>query len=395
VRRSRVINKKRNSSRNGIGGGVSPPASPTGNPVDSEKRSYSEVAAFEDNRFKSLRPVKSREGRQVVRVEKNGAIVLGFNNSTREVELSSPAREGDSIEYIQIEQTVIIEKGEEPGLDKESASLLDLAVFDNVDSTKPLYIGLDAVDKEDYDLLKSLDVENQDEPPLKADLQPKSSLKSPKDPKKPGMMASWLSRLVGSGSVSVKQAEKYASGKTSSPEPSDGDDDLLRVVSPSEFNQDGDARFSLHVEKKIYTNSHKKVADRSRPLHDQVIISNLMLYIISVHEDVTMNRSGKRAKRGRRSPGGKKKRRSAVGAEPIERKPSDLSRVVVAGRAPRAQAGRRSGDGGVVEKMNALDFKGRKSVDGEPDNSAAIADLLAVDLEEDDDETPLGMLVKR
>jgi hypothetical protein len=402
VRRSRVINKKRDSTR--FGGGISPPASPTSSDgVDSHTRSYSEVVVGE-----GLRPLNAR-------VEKNGAIDLGF--SQREVESDSPLRivkSTSSIEYINVEKT-----GEVGEVDTESASLLDLAVFEDFEGTQPFFIGLDAVDKEDYDLLKALDVESQDAVVKREDVGVKDEggIQQTKKNKKPGLMSSWLSRLVGSGGVSVKE-EKHAVKPVPSPEPSD-DDDILGDEVPSEFNQDGDARFSLDVEKKIYTGSHQKVADRSRPLHDQVIISNLMLYIISVHEDVTMNRSGKRAKRGRRAPGGKK-RRGPGGPTPPVRKRSDLSRSVSPGRSksvspgrskneiapvPKAQHAKYIGDAS-KRKQNAQAFSaGRKGVssdgvavvidEGDEDVSAAIADLLSAEDVDEDDETPLGMLVKR
>jgi hypothetical protein len=371
VRRSRVL--KRNSTR--FVEGYSPPASPQSSDGDlpqqrSFSRSYSDVLAGDDS-SRSLRPANA----MIERIEKNGAIDLGFTQRIKSVSLD------ESVEYIQIEQTVVIERDTEivPSvLDMESTSLLDLAVFEDFEGTQPFFIGLD-VDKEDYDLLKSLDVEKSPEEILEsqeASIKREEGSQHHKKTKKPGMMASWLSRLVGSGAVSIKQDEKHLD-KTPSPEPSDEEEIL---VIPSEFNQDGDARFSLDVEKKIYSCSHHKVGDRSRPLHDQVIISNLMLYIISVHSDVTMNRSGKRAKRGRRAPGGKKRRRSPArlpGTVPAGFKTSDLKRAVSPGRK------------GINEVAPEV-----VKEEEEEDVGAAIADILACD-DGDDDDTPLGMLVKR
>ncbi|KAJ3061660.1 hypothetical protein HDU98_002416 [Podochytrium sp. JEL0797] len=81
----------------------------------------------------------------------------------------------------------------------------------------------------------------------------------------------------------------------------------------SQFN--GFPRFPLNVEKAIYQLSHHKLAQPRRPLIQQVMVSNLMLYILSVHADVTVQRQGPRKKKGKKKGSGKKKksRRSSVG----------------------------------------------------------------------------------
>lgn len=53
-------------------------------------------------------------------------------------------------------------------------------------------------------------------------------------------------------------------------------------------------------EKTIYALSHLKLAQQGRPLVHQVVISNLMMYILSVHADVTLRRRGPRISRRRR-----------------------------------------------------------------------------------------------
>ncbi|KAJ3214420.1 hypothetical protein HK099_006886, partial [Clydaea vesicula] len=60
---------------------------------------------------------------------------------------------------------------------------------------------------------------------------------------------------------------------------------------PSEFTQNGVQRLPMELEKFVYQLSHQKLSVRGRPLAEQVIISNLMLYIISVHADITLNRN--------------------------------------------------------------------------------------------------------
>jgi hypothetical protein len=60
------------------------------------------------------------------------------------------------------------------------------------------------------------------------------------------------------------------------------------------------SRLDLEREKQIYRLSHVKLADSTRPLHQQVGISNFMLYILSVHSDVTIKGRGPKGRRGRR-----------------------------------------------------------------------------------------------
>ncbi|KAJ1569875.1 hypothetical protein HK096_011392 [Nowakowskiella sp. JEL0078] len=81
-----------------------------------------------------------------------------------------------------------------------------------------------------------------------------------------------------------------------------------RYTASEEFMGGFGPRYPLHVEKSIYRMSHGKLAEHRRTLLDQVLISNLMIYVISVHADVTLNRQGprKKLKKGRkrsRSPG--------------------------------------------------------------------------------------------
>ena len=57
------------------------------------------------------------------------------------------------------------------------------------------------------------------------------------------------------------------------------------------------ARLPLEQEKVIYALSHIKLAQIGRPLEHQVLISNLMLYILSVHSDVTLRGRGPKTRR--------------------------------------------------------------------------------------------------
>ncbi|KAJ3058988.1 hypothetical protein HDU98_004972 [Podochytrium sp. JEL0797] len=82
----------------------------------------------------------------------------------------------------------------------------------------------------------------------------------------------------------------------------------------------GFPRFPLHIEKEIYQHSHQKLAQPRRPLIQQVMISNLMLYILSVHADVTLHRQGPRKKKG---SNGRKKRNTSTSPSSSKKKRSN------------------------------------------------------------------------
>ncbi|KAJ3026693.1 UNVERIFIED_CONTAM: hypothetical protein HDU68_005233 [Siphonaria sp. JEL0065] len=87
---------------------------------------------------------------------------------------------------------------------------------------------------------------------------------------------------------------------------SDNEEHFVYPNNSDPFN--GFPRFPLHLEKAIYQLSHAKLAQPRRPLIEQVMVSNLMLYILSVHADVTLQRQGPRKKRGGKKKKGSKKR---------------------------------------------------------------------------------------
>ncbi|KAJ3355455.1 hypothetical protein HDU83_003433 [Entophlyctis luteolus] len=101
-------------------------------------------------------------------------------------------------------------------------------------------------------------------------------------------------------------------------------DDEEGFVYPAQQHSDyynGFPRFPLHIEKIIYQLSHAKLAQPRRPLLHQVMISNLMLYILSVHADVTVNRQGPRKAKGKKKKGGsgkKKRNGSRVGSKRMQ-----------------------------------------------------------------------------
>ncbi|KAJ3136776.1 hypothetical protein HK100_001280 [Physocladia obscura] len=61
--------------------------------------------------------------------------------------------------------------------------------------------------------------------------------------------------------------------------------------------------------------SHAKLAQPQKPLLQQVMISNLMLYILSVHADVTINRQGPRKAKSKKKKSSKKKSPSSQKAQ--------------------------------------------------------------------------------
>ncbi|KAI8617231.1 hypothetical protein BC830DRAFT_1114412 [Chytriomyces sp. MP71] len=93
-------------------------------------------------------------------------------------------------------------------------------------------------------------------------------------------------------------------------------DDEFAYPDQNDPHFNGFPRYPLHIEKSIYQLSHAKLAQARRPLIHQVMISNLMLYILSVHADVTIHRQGPRKNRNKKKKkGGKKKKRTATKEE--------------------------------------------------------------------------------
>ncbi|KAJ3311124.1 hypothetical protein HDU76_003204 [Blyttiomyces sp. JEL0837] len=118
------------------------------------------------------------------------------------------------------------------------------------------------------------------------------------------------------------------------------DDENAPPILPVNAQMNGFPRFPLEIEKAIYRLSHVKLAQHRRPLIQQVEISNLMLYILSVHADVTLNRQGPR---GRRKKGGMKKAKSANAAVDPDAGPRTPGRK----KGKKANAGAASAGAGV------------------------------------------------
>ncbi|KAI8593199.1 hypothetical protein BDZ88DRAFT_405834 [Geranomyces variabilis] len=155
----------------------------------------------------------------------------------------------------------------------------------------------------------------------------------------------WLSFLSKrSPTTTTVKHQRTSASSSSSPSPENGDDwnpyppnsqqHARYAAANSSSSGSGSpsplpGRLSLDDEKYVYRISHIKLAEHRRPLFQQVLISNLMLYILSVHADVTLNRMGggprKRAKRGKRP----RKTSNAGGSPPNG--PAN-GRVVVPGR---------------------------------------------------------------
>ncbi|KAJ3177006.1 54S ribosomal protein L3 [Geranomyces variabilis] len=155
----------------------------------------------------------------------------------------------------------------------------------------------------------------------------------------------WLSFLSKrSPTTTTVKHQRTSASSSSSPSPENGDDwnpyppnsqqHARYAATNSSSSGSGSpsplpGRLTLDDEKYVYRISHIKLAEHRRPLFQQVLISNLMLYILSVHADVTLNRMGggprKRGKRGKRP----RKNSNAVGSSPTG--PAN-GRVVVPGR---------------------------------------------------------------
>lgn len=68
--------------------------------------------------------------------------------------------------------------------------------------------------------------------------------------------------------------------KQSSPTPSESSQETLNLFDPFDL--------PLHKEQQLYTISHQKIAEARRPMHQQLIISNLMrAYLIKLHPNLT------------------------------------------------------------------------------------------------------------
>ncbi|KAJ3412929.1 CAAX prenyl protease [Chytridiales sp. JEL 0842] len=116
------------------------------------------------------------------------------------------------------------------------------------------------------------------------------------------------------------------------------DEDNIANINYPSFAE-GYPRFSLSVEKSVYKLSHVKLAEHHRPLLQQVAISNLMLYIISVHADVTLKRRGPhgRKKKKKKSKGNLRRKKELAGEVPIPVfSPSSLLSPYVAREADSA-----------------------------------------------------------
>lgn len=171
------------------------------------------------------------------------------------------------------------------------------------------------------DMLKSPGAVSLPVEPLMEDLghnEDTAEQKAEKDKgkkKKDGKSWNWLGFL---GKKNVAQKLRRA-GSAESMGGAEGDDWDPYPNDRHVAQMDGSPRLSLDNEKHVYRISHTKLAQYRRPLYQQVLISNLMLYILSVHADVTLHRQGprKRGKRGRKQRRGGDRSRSPGRAHPL------------------------------------------------------------------------------
>ncbi|KAL3898610.1 MAG: hypothetical protein SGCHY_002621 [Lobulomycetales sp.] len=425
VRRSRVISKKRGSPARGstiIDGShaarpnplplIQEAADPASRKIDSVLPSSPEVSNIPGAIVESVQN-DQHEGE---RRRSYSEVVVGHSSSppknsslkpldTRKNELIreppiivSPLDSGDSFENIMKER--LGENNEEkPDIIAaaiSSVSDLDFSLLDEMETDGLDYgviVANNGIEEDSVGAATPKRVESKMEGRHQSD----SSENVGKKAKKSGLL-NYLHRLVGGGSTnathpigSTKPEELHESKEKTS---EDSDSDFQYPEVPAEFLQNGNSRFPEDVEKQIYQSSHRKVADRRRSLHQQVIISNLMLYIISVHAEVTLNRNGRRAKRGRREPGGgKRRRRSSVnGGDPAAQHGPQSSRASVSpGRARKTRMTRTPPPVLVAQESDATDVK---NSDQKEETSAEIARLLSGDDDDEDDDVPLGYLIK-
>ncbi|KAJ3214344.1 hypothetical protein HDU67_001785, partial [Dinochytrium kinnereticum] len=156
-------------------------------------------------------------------------------------------------------------------------------------------------------------------------------------------------------------------------------DDWEDSVYPVDPSVDGHPRYPLHIEKAVYRLSHIKLAQPRRPLHEQVVISNLMLYILSVHADVTLNRQGPRGRKKR----GKKRSRNGKGRGS---RSSSLGSGSERSVSPNGAAGSNLRAGGVRRNMNGYILPGG---DGEEDSNQQPA-AAAMELDQEMEEATLN-----
>ncbi|ORY36301.1 hypothetical protein BCR33DRAFT_722105 [Rhizoclosmatium globosum] len=123
--------------------------------------------------------------------------------------------------------------------------------------------------------------------------------------------------VVGAAPATIDAQESLYTELHQSPEVTiiSDTDDHFAYPDHNDPHFNGFPRFPLHIEKTIYQLSHAKLAQPRRPLIQQVMVSNLMLYILSVHADVTLQRQGPRKKKGKKKKGGKKKRSKKLSEE--------------------------------------------------------------------------------
>lgn len=91
-----------------------------------------------------------------------------------------------------------------------------------------------------------------------------------------------------------------------------------KTAYPKDNNLHQPNRLSPEMEKRIYQASHQKLSQFDRPLEHQVVISNFMMYILSVHSDVTLRGRGPRK---RRQPGMRKSPRRPMLIEGLVESP--------------------------------------------------------------------------
>jgi hypothetical protein len=141
--------------------------------------------------------------------------------------------------------------------------------------------------------LKGISVDSAEFDPVLPDQTPPEMIfqvnrKPVEDYKKPDSVPASLEWNVQKEPTIMKPLQWFKSF-LKKPKPKENEYPLNTLVAPN--------RLELFQERAVYTLSHLKLSESSRIFREQVLITNLMLYILSVHSDVTIHGRGPRKHR--------------------------------------------------------------------------------------------------
>ncbi|KAJ2999817.1 hypothetical protein HDV02_001595 [Globomyces sp. JEL0801] len=151
------------------------------------------------------------------------------------------------------------------------------------------------------------------------------------------------------------------------------------------------SRLDPEKEKVIYSISHIKLAQTERPLVQQVQITNLMMYILSVHSAVTLHGRGPRVRRR------KKQKRRKSNLYPVDQHPKVKKKKA---RKPKSTSGSDS-SGSSDSDSEEEEVEVRSQFPSPKQRSKPLIEVESIVVrndpgdEDDDDDIPLGILTKK